>query len=287
MLEDFFKDRNNADPDDLKDKLNSHIVVVVDEIDMLVNKKQNHLYNIFNWTSYPNSKLIVISISNTLDLPDRLNQKVKSRSGNNRLVFKPYKYEQLITIFKSKIKDIEYFQEDALNICCKKVAALNGDLRRILQLCKKSVEIFQKRKDLKMIDSRIVLDAWNKLFDSKVVHVLSEVKMFEKLILVALLYELKQSQSNKCEVIKVFDRIKFFGDKLNRDFGSNELSYDEFKLIVFNLVKLNVLEYSESNENFLKSSICVKFYPDEFCNAMIKDEEWSKIAEDYIRADEP
>ena len=44
----------------LKDPSKSHILLIVDEIDFLINKNQNLLFNIFNWTTYENSKLIVI-----------------------------------------------------------------------------------------------------------------------------------------------------------------------------------------------------------------------------------
>ena len=73
LLDKFFAERKKFNSSSsLNDPTNSHILLIIDEIDILINSTQNLLYNIFNWTTYEYSKLIVISISNTLDLPNRL-----------------------------------------------------------------------------------------------------------------------------------------------------------------------------------------------------------------------
>jgi Cdc6-like AAA superfamily ATPase len=56
--------------------------VVVDELDLLVTRKQTIMYNLFNWPNARNSNLIVVTIANTMDLPERyLPNKVTSRLG--------------------------------------------------------------------------------------------------------------------------------------------------------------------------------------------------------------
>ena len=44
-------------------------VLLVDELDMLWNRKQTVLYNIFEWPVNKSAKLIVLAIANTMDLP--------------------------------------------------------------------------------------------------------------------------------------------------------------------------------------------------------------------------
>lgn len=57
-------------------------ILVMDELDQLVTKKQTLIYNMFNWPTRPDSNLIVIAIANTMDLPERvLSNKVASRLG--------------------------------------------------------------------------------------------------------------------------------------------------------------------------------------------------------------
>jgi len=51
-------------------------VLFVDELDALVTPRQTLLYNLFEWPCNQNSNLLVISIANTMDLPERLQSKI-------------------------------------------------------------------------------------------------------------------------------------------------------------------------------------------------------------------
>ena len=76
-------------------------IFLLDELDILCNKKQSVLYSIFNWSSVLQSKLIVIAITNTMDL---LINMVSSRLGLTRQVFQPYKQAQLQIIVTSRLE---------------------------------------------------------------------------------------------------------------------------------------------------------------------------------------
>lgn len=57
-------------------------VVLMDELDQLVTAKQDVVYNFFNWPTLVGSKLIVIAVANTMDLPERvMTGRVRSRLG--------------------------------------------------------------------------------------------------------------------------------------------------------------------------------------------------------------
>jgi len=57
-------------------------IVLMDELDQLVTTKQDVVYNFFNWPNLVGSKLIVLAVANTHDLPERtLSAKVRSRLG--------------------------------------------------------------------------------------------------------------------------------------------------------------------------------------------------------------
>ena len=54
----------------------------MDELDQLVTAKQDVVYNFFNWPTIVNSKLVVIAVANTMDLPERvMTGRVRSRLG--------------------------------------------------------------------------------------------------------------------------------------------------------------------------------------------------------------
>lgn len=160
------------------------MVVLLDELDALVTKGQDIMYNFFNWTTYENAKLIVIAVANTMDLPERqLGNKVSSRIGFTRIMFSGYNHDELKAIIDFRLKglnnsffyvdtktgsahlmdmddeDSDRFSitmpatmkrvqlrmsEDAIEIASRKVASVSGDARRALKVCKRAVEIAEQ-----------------------------------------------------------------------------------------------------------------------------------------------
>lgn len=58
-------------------------VVLVDELDQMLTKRQDVLYSFFNWPHVPHSRLVVVAVANTMDLPEReLSGKIRSRLGS-------------------------------------------------------------------------------------------------------------------------------------------------------------------------------------------------------------
>ncbi|OMH78493.1 Origin recognition complex subunit 1, partial [Zancudomyces culisetae] len=117
-------------------------VLLVDELDVLVTKSQTVLYNLFEWSTRATSQLIVISIANTMNLPERmLHHKISSRLGLKRLNFMPYTHDQLAHIVLSRIDNSPVFDRDAVQLCARKISAVSGDARRALEICRRAVEI--------------------------------------------------------------------------------------------------------------------------------------------------
>jgi Cdc6-related protein, AAA superfamily ATPase len=84
------------------------VILLVDEIDYLVTEKQTILYNLFDWplAGYENksdAQLIVIGISNTLNLPERLHPRLVSRIGKQRCIYQSYTWSESLTIIEGKL----------------------------------------------------------------------------------------------------------------------------------------------------------------------------------------
>ena len=153
------------------------IVVLIDELDTLVTKAQDIMYNFFNWTTYANAKLVMIAIANTMDLPERhLGNKVSSRIGFTRIMFSGYTFDELKAIINLRLKGFNdtlfyvdsttgrAYQEadldpqgnpnivrvklrmtpDAIEIASRKIASVSGDARRALKVCKRATEIAEE-----------------------------------------------------------------------------------------------------------------------------------------------
>ena len=62
-------------------KRESLTIVLLDELDVMVTRKQTVMYNFLDWANRSNSGLVVIAVANTMDLPERVlsNRYVPSR----------------------------------------------------------------------------------------------------------------------------------------------------------------------------------------------------------------
>jgi len=50
----------------------SHLPVIDCQLDLLWTKKQSVIYNIFDWPTRRDARLVVVAIANTMDLPERM-----------------------------------------------------------------------------------------------------------------------------------------------------------------------------------------------------------------------
>lgn len=119
-------------------------VVLMDELDQLTTTKQEVMYNFFQWPNMPNTKLIVVAVANTMDLPERtLAHKVSSRLGLSRIAFTAYTRAQLNEIIKSRLSSVESIDvdNDAIDYACLRVSRVSGDARRALDICRRAFEL--------------------------------------------------------------------------------------------------------------------------------------------------
>ena len=284
LINNFFCDRNKANICHLNDPSNSHIILVIDEIDFLINKNQTFLYNLFNWSSYENSKLIIITISNTLDFPNRLLPKIQSRMGKNKIMFKPYNKDQLSTIVQSKGIDFNHFSPDAIKLCCMKVSAINGDLRRTIQILLRAKELYNmdiiSKSKKKKIEKNYILKACEDLFNSKLKKVMISLQICEKIILCSILFSIKDVNNNKVNVGHLYEKIDMFFGKYNDANKKEEIElyWEEYKKIIYNLIRLQLISFCDSeSKNFMENYITIKFYVDEFVNACDGDKDLKPV----------
>jgi len=102
------------------------------------------LYQLFDWMSLPNARLALVSIANTMDLPERLLPRISSRLAVVPVNFAAYNRPQLRQIMTHRLhisRAEDAFTKDALEICAARIAAGSGDARKALQVCRRAIEI--------------------------------------------------------------------------------------------------------------------------------------------------
>ena len=290
-LDEFFSERNKYNRNIyLNDPTNSHIILIIDEIDYLINKFQIMLYHIFNWSTYPNSKLIIISISNLINIKDLFLSKISSRFGQNKLMFKPYTKEQIREIINYKGINLNLFDEDALKLTSMKVSAINGDLRRVILILKRALEL--NNNDVfnnlpgggnNLVNKNYVLKAYRDLFDSKIIFTLKNLSIYEKIIVGAILLNINKFCNNFIKVECIYNDVNILIEKYNKNNINNgkfelDISWNEFKNIIYNLNRMSLIELRKGDfNNFKDNFILIKFYPDEFSVACEYDDDFKPV----------
>ncbi|KAH7907455.1 P-loop containing nucleoside triphosphate hydrolase protein [Hygrophoropsis aurantiaca] len=169
-------------------------VVLMDELDQLVTTKQDVVYNFFNWPTIAGSKLVVLAVANTMDLPERaMSGRVRSRLGMIRINFQPYTTQQLEKIVQSRLASGQEGLDDARDVigpdgvrfAAMKVASISGDARRVLDICRRAVELTHARKRAARIDD--VKEVIKVMQNSPTKAYLRECSLHERIMLAALL----------------------------------------------------------------------------------------------------
>uniref|UniRef100_A0A8C3B4S5 Origin recognition complex subunit 1 n=1 Tax=Cairina moschata TaxID=8855 RepID=A0A8C3B4S5_CAIMO len=183
-------------------------VLIVDELDLLWTRKQNVMYNLFDWPTQKHSKLIILAIANTMDLPERIMMnRVASRLGLTRMSFQPYTYKQLQQIISSRLNSVKAFEEDAIQLVSRKVAALSGDARRCLDICRRATEIceFASQKNIpEIVRMAHVTEAIDEMFSSPYISAIRNASLHEQIFLKAILAEFRRAGVEEATVQQVY-----------------------------------------------------------------------------------
>ncbi|XP_030428580.1 origin recognition complex subunit 1 isoform X3 [Gopherus evgoodei] len=183
-------------------------VLIVDELDLLWTRKQDVMYNLFDWPTQKQAKLIILAIANTMDLPERIMMnRVASRLGLTRMSFQPYTYKQLQQIISSRLNHIKAFEEDAIQLVSRKVAALSGDARRCLDICRRSTEIceFSSQKSASgLVSMAHVMKAIDEMFSSPYINSIRNASLHEQMFLKAIIAEFRRSGLEEATVQQIY-----------------------------------------------------------------------------------
>uniref|UniRef100_H0V4L6 Origin recognition complex subunit 1 n=1 Tax=Cavia porcellus TaxID=10141 RepID=H0V4L6_CAVPO len=173
-------------------------VLLVDELDLLWTHKQDVMYNLFDWPTHKEARLVVLTIANTMDLPERIMMnRVSSRLGLTRMSFQPYTHSQLQQILVSRLKHLKAFEDDAIQLVARKVAALSGDARRCLDICRRATEIcefsHQKQDSPGLVTVAHLMEAVDEMFSSSYITAIKNSSVLEQGFLRAILAEFRRS----------------------------------------------------------------------------------------------
>jgi cell division control protein 6 len=175
------------------------VVIMLDEIDKLVKKGDDVLYNLSRINSdLLRSKVSLIGISNDLKFTEFLDPRVKSSLGEDEIVFPPYNAEQIKDILEHRSMLAfrnSALAEDVIPLCAALAAHEHGDARKALDLLRVSGELAERAR-CTMVTEDNVRSARDKIEQDRVEEVIKTLPTQSKVVLYSIILLHEQGTRN-------------------------------------------------------------------------------------------
>ncbi|KAF1665035.1 Origin recognition complex subunit 1, partial [Aptenodytes patagonicus] len=178
------------------------------QLDLLWTRKQNVMYNLFDWPTQKHSKLIILAIANTMDLPERIMMnRVASRlvcpSSFVAMLESKNRLNTVVGVFFCLLILAKLFSQLVGNI----VAALSGDARRCLDICRRATEICEfssQKRTPEIVRMAHVTEAIDEMFSSPYIKAIRNASLHEQIFLKAILAEFRRAGVEEATVQQVY-----------------------------------------------------------------------------------
>jgi cell division control protein 6 len=150
-------------------------IIVLDEIDRSIQKNGDDIFYYLTTMNeiLKESKVSIVGITNNAKFTEFLDPKIRSRLGEERIVFPPYNVEQLKDILYDRARDAfdeNMLDDDVIPYCAAMSAQEMGDARKALDLLRMSADLAERNGDskvtsahVKLARDKIELDAMNEV----------------------------------------------------------------------------------------------------------------------------
>ncbi|MDW0146060.1 MAG: AAA family ATPase [Nitrososphaeraceae archaeon] len=192
------------------------VVIVIDEIDSLVNRKGDDiLYNFTRANERISSDQFIslVGISNSLTFKDKLDPRVKSSLSEEELVFNPYTIEQLKQILIDRCKLAFYdnvIPIGVINLCAAIAGRETGDARKAIDLLRVAAEIGERYMTMKISEDHI-RSAQQKIDSDTNYEILRNSTLHTKLVILSII---KSKNGSTGEIYTIY---QYFCSKIEQE----------------------------------------------------------------------
>jgi len=196
------------------------VVIMLDEVDKLVKKGDDVLYNLSRVNSdLLQTRLSLIGISNDLKFTEFLDPRVKSSLGEDEIIFPPYNAEQIRDILEQRA-GIAFrpgmLTEEVIPLCSAFAAQEHGDARRALDLLRISGELAERERST-LVTEEHVRQAREKIEQDRVDEVIKTLPTQSKLTLYSIML-LEEQGTRNITTSAVYNMYKQLCPMVDTDF---------------------------------------------------------------------
>lgn len=183
------------------DKENKVFIVVLDEIDKILQKNGDDIFYFLTTMNevLKESKVAIIGVTNNAKFTELLSSKIKSRLGEEKVVFPPYNPDQLQDILKKRAEiafEPGVLEDGVIPYCAAISAQDSGDARKALDLLRVSADIAEREGD-SVITEAHVNSARSKIELDAVTEVIRTLPAQSKIVLMSIV----KNHENKTTMI--------------------------------------------------------------------------------------
>ncbi|AGO10890.1 AaceriAFR621Cp [[Ashbya] aceris (nom. inval.)] len=270
---------------------NTAFVVILDEIDKLLTSTLEDsnatkiIVDLFLLARLPSVRFTLIGIANSLDMKDRfLNRLLLSPEFLPKVInFAPYTSEEMFEIVTSKLKSVDkvdtIIQPMAIKFAAKKCSSNTGDLRKLFDVLRNSIELAEleslRRKD-NGPPVRVTLTHVSKVFStymnsSSTKTRISKLNLQQKIVLCALVHREKSDLfQTQCTIDDAYD---YYTKLLSDTIALNPLNRNEFlescdTLEMYGVASIENGKHGKKAKQLvklIKSTVDEKEFHDEIC----------------------
>ena len=184
-------DKILAELTDYIDKQDKVFIIVLDEIDRSFQKNGDDIFYYLTTINevLQNSKVSIIGITNNVNFTELLGQRVKSRLGEEKIIFPPYNVEQLQDILEARARDAfdeGVLDDDVIPYCAALSAQEMGDARRALDLLRMAADFAERNGDTRVTGAHVRY-AKNKIELDAVSEIVKTLTIQSKIVLMSII----------------------------------------------------------------------------------------------------
>ncbi|MFP9193721.1 Cdc6/Cdc18 family protein [Natrialbaceae archaeon A-CW1-1] len=134
------------------------LIVILDEIDMLQDDEVlRKLSRAGENRRISNSSIGIVGISNKIDYPDDLSERVKSSLPRDELVFPPYEATQLVDILERRLDAFHegVVTEGVIQLTAALAAQEHGDARKSIDILRNAGRLAKRRGDAQVTEEHV------------------------------------------------------------------------------------------------------------------------------------
>jgi cell division control protein 6 len=156
----YFVQRRGISKDEILEKLieilkksKKSLVVCLDEVDQLVKKDENALYDLLRLNQYVDNPVGLVMISNYPDVFADVEPRIKSSLDVEEIEFKPYTLQEMKDILMERCKHAfrpGVLEEGVILLCANHAVQRGGDVRLGLECLRKSARLCEEEDSSKI-----------------------------------------------------------------------------------------------------------------------------------------